>query len=94
MGLSGMAGVLGTTSAIFGAVKDVGADVIMIPQASSEHFMCFAVPEKEVEAVAEALQSVFHSALDAECLSHVPNPVPIHPDDNFNLIESNSSFQL
>ncbi|KAK7311439.1 hypothetical protein RJT34_09580 [Clitoria ternatea] len=68
---SGMAGVPGTASAIFGAVKDVGANVIMISQASSEHSVCFAVPEKEVEAVAEALQSVFHSALDAGRLSQV-----------------------
>ncbi|KAH1196303.1 Bifunctional aspartokinase/homoserine dehydrogenase 2, chloroplastic [Glycine max] len=68
---TGMAGVPGTASAIFGAVKDVGANVIMISQASSEHSVCFAVPEKEVKAVAEALQSVFHGALDADRLSQV-----------------------
>ncbi|KAH7568371.1 hypothetical protein JRO89_XS07G0282800 [Xanthoceras sorbifolium] len=56
---TGMAGVPGTANAIFGAVKDVGANVIMISQASSEHSVCFAVPEKEVKAVAEALQSRF-----------------------------------
>ncbi|XP_056164211.1 bifunctional aspartokinase/homoserine dehydrogenase 1, chloroplastic-like isoform X1 [Syzygium oleosum] len=68
---TGMAGVPGTASAIFGAVKDVGANVIMISQASSEHSVCFAVPEKEVEAVAEALQSRFRQALDAGRLSKV-----------------------
>ncbi|KAK7331438.1 hypothetical protein VNO77_25663 [Canavalia gladiata] len=68
---TGMAGVPGTASAIFGAVKDVGANVIMISQASSEHSVCFAVPEKEVKAVSEALQSVFHGALDAGRLSQV-----------------------
>ena len=31
---TGMAGVPGTASAIFGAVKDVGANVIMISQVS------------------------------------------------------------
>ncbi|XWS23306.1 hypothetical protein CRYUN_Cryun28dG0000700 [Craigia yunnanensis] len=56
---TGMAGVPGTASSIFGALKDVGANVIMISQASSEHSVCFAVPEKEVKAVAEALQSRF-----------------------------------
>lgn len=40
-------------------------------KASSEHSVCFAVPEKEVEAVAEALQSRFHQALDAGRLSQV-----------------------
>ncbi|TKY47810.1 Bifunctional aspartokinase/homoserine dehydrogenase 2 [Spatholobus suberectus] len=68
---TGMAGLPGTASAIFGAVKDVGANVIMISQASSEHSVCFAVPEKEVKAVAEALQSVFHGALHAGRLSQV-----------------------
>ncbi|XP_048130477.1 bifunctional aspartokinase/homoserine dehydrogenase 1, chloroplastic-like isoform X1 [Rhodamnia argentea] len=68
---TGMAGVPGTASAIFGAVKDVGANVIMISQASSEHSVCFAVPEKEVEAVAEALQSRFRQALHAGRLSKV-----------------------
>ena len=33
--------------------------------------MCFAVPEKEVEAVAGALQSRFRQALDAGRLSQV-----------------------
>ncbi|KAJ9177795.1 hypothetical protein P3X46_012967 [Hevea brasiliensis] len=68
---TGMAGVPGTASAIFSAVKDVGANVIMISQASSEHSVCFAVPEKEVKAVAEVLQSRFRQALDAGRLSQV-----------------------
>ncbi|XP_043712616.1 bifunctional aspartokinase/homoserine dehydrogenase, chloroplastic-like isoform X1 [Telopea speciosissima] len=68
---TGMAGVPGTASGIFSAVKDVGANVIMISQASSEHSVCFAVPEKEVKAVAEALQSRFRQALDAGRLSKV-----------------------
>ncbi|KAM7493177.1 hypothetical protein LguiB_027786 [Lonicera macranthoides] len=68
---TGMAGVPGTASAIFAAVKDVGANVVMISQASSEHSVCFAVPEKEVKAVAEALESRFRQALDAGRLSQV-----------------------
>ncbi|KAG7025167.1 Bifunctional aspartokinase/homoserine dehydrogenase 1, chloroplastic [Cucurbita argyrosperma subsp. argyrosperma] len=68
---TGMAGVPGTANAIFGAVKDVGANVIMISQASSEHSVCFAVPEKEVKAVAEALKSRFRQALEAGRLSQV-----------------------
>ncbi|XP_068654199.1 bifunctional aspartokinase/homoserine dehydrogenase 1, chloroplastic-like [Aristolochia californica] len=68
---TGMAGVPGTASEIFSAVKDVGANVIMISQASSEHSVCFAVPEKEVKAVAEVLESRFRQALDAGRLSQV-----------------------
>ncbi|KAI9181177.1 hypothetical protein LWI28_012163 [Acer negundo] len=66
---TGMASVPGTTNAIFGAVKDVGANVIMISQDSSEHSVCFAMPEKEVKAVAKALQSRFREALNAGRLS-------------------------
>ncbi|GER30601.1 aspartokinase-homoserine dehydrogenase [Striga asiatica] len=66
---TGMAGVPGTASAIFGAVKDVRANVIMISQASSEHSVCFAVPEDEVKVVAAALESRFRQALDAGRLS-------------------------
>ncbi|KAJ0437308.1 putative homoserine dehydrogenase, Aspartate kinase [Helianthus annuus] len=68
---TGMAGVPGTASAIFGAVKDVGANVIMISQASSEHSVCFAVPEKEVKAVAKALEARFRQALNAGRLSQI-----------------------
>lgn len=68
---TGMAGVPGTASDIFGAVKDVGANVIMISQASSEHSICFAVPDKEVKAVSNILQSRFRQALGAGRLSQV-----------------------
>ncbi|CAI8598024.1 unnamed protein product [Vicia faba] len=68
---TGMAGVPGTASTIFRAVKEVGANVIMISQASSEQSVCFAVPEKEVKAVSEALQSMFQNALYAGRLSQV-----------------------
>jgi len=66
-----MAGVPGTSSAIFSVVKDVGANVIMISQASSEHSICFAVPEKEVAAVSAALHVRFREALAAGRLSKV-----------------------
>ncbi|KAG2597185.1 hypothetical protein PVAP13_5KG198800 [Panicum virgatum] len=68
---TGMAGVPGTSSAIFSVVKDVGANVIMISQASSEHSICFAVPEKEVAAVSAALHVRFREALAAGRLSKV-----------------------
>lgn len=41
-------------------------------QASSEHSVCFAVPEKEVKAVSEALHSRFRQALAGGRLSQVP----------------------
>ncbi|KAK4375312.1 hypothetical protein RND71_005989 [Anisodus tanguticus] len=68
---TGMAGVPGTASDIFDAVKSVGANVIMISQASSEHSVCFAVPEKEVKVVADILESRFGQALSAGRLSQI-----------------------
>lgn len=38
-------------------------------QASSEHSVCFAVPENEVKAVSAALHSRFRQALEAGRLS-------------------------
>ena len=38
---TGMAGVPGTASQIFSAVRSVGANVMVISQASSEHSVCF-----------------------------------------------------
>lgn len=48
-----MAGVHGTASEICVAVKNVGANVIMISQASSEHSVCFSMPKKEVKFIAD-----------------------------------------
>lgn len=41
------------------------------PQASSEHSVCFAVPEKEAEQVRRALERKFRRDLDAGRLSKV-----------------------
>jgi hypothetical protein len=43
----------------------------IIVQASSEHSICFAVPEKEVAAVSAALHVKFREALAAGRLSKV-----------------------
>ena len=45
--------------------------------------VCFAVPEKEVKAVAEALQSRFRQALDNGRLSQVLNPILLKPNACF-----------
>lgn len=42
-GRTGMAGVPGTASAIFGAVKDVGANVIMISQVPTFSYCCYVL---------------------------------------------------
>ncbi|KAF9603536.1 hypothetical protein IFM89_037017 [Coptis chinensis] len=64
-------GVPGITGVIFAAVENSGANVILISKASSEHTVCFAVHEKDVTAVAEALDSGNHQDLPAGGLTKV-----------------------
>ncbi|CAI5471405.1 unnamed protein product [Closterium sp. Yama58-4] len=60
---TGMAGVPGTAADIFVSVKNVGANVIAISQASSEHSVCLAVPSHEAAKVAAALRTTFKDAI-------------------------------
>ncbi len=52
----GMIGVPGVAARTFGAVASVGANVLMISQASSEQSICFVVPAASSAAVAQALE--------------------------------------
>jgi bifunctional aspartokinase / homoserine dehydrogenase 1 len=45
-----MIGVPGTAHRLFGALREEGISVILISQGSSEHSICFAVPEAEADA--------------------------------------------
>jgi aspartate kinase len=52
----GMIGVPGVAARTFGAVASVGANVLMISQASSEQSICFIVPSHTTPAVVAALE--------------------------------------
>jgi aspartokinase/homoserine dehydrogenase 1 len=52
----GMIGVPGVAARTFGAVASVGANVLMISQASSEQSICFVVPQSASSAVCRALE--------------------------------------
>jgi aspartate kinase len=52
----GMIGVPGVAARTFGAVASVGANVLMISQASSEQSICFVVPQTSSAAVCRALE--------------------------------------
>lgn len=49
----------------------VTSKLLIYLQASSEHSVCFAVPENEVKAVSAALHTRFRQALEAGRLSKV-----------------------
>jgi len=59
---AGMIGVPGTAHRLFGALRDAGISVILISQGSSEHSICFAIPE----AQAVRAEAVVRKAFDAE----------------------------
>ena len=56
---AGMIGVPGTAHRLFGALREEGISVILISQGSSEHSICFAVPEVEAERAERVVQRAF-----------------------------------
>ena len=60
---AGMIGVPGTAQRLFGALRDAGISVILISQGSSEHSICFAVPDAEAVAAGEVVRRAFAGEL-------------------------------
>jgi aspartokinase/homoserine dehydrogenase 1 len=60
---AGMIGVPGTAHRLFGALRDAGISVILISQGSSEHSICFAIPEAQAARAEEAVRRAFDSEL-------------------------------
>jgi aspartokinase/homoserine dehydrogenase 1 len=60
---AGMIGVPGTAQRLFGALRDAGISVILISQGSSEHSICFAVPDGEAAAAGEVVRRAFAGEL-------------------------------
>ncbi|GAC1307907.1 MAG: bifunctional aspartate kinase/homoserine dehydrogenase I [Steroidobacteraceae bacterium] len=60
---AGMIGVPGTAHRLFGALRDAGISVILISQGSSEHSICFAVPQAQAERAELAVCKAFEAEL-------------------------------
>ncbi len=56
---SGMIGVPGIASRLFGALENAGVSVVLISQGSSEHSICFAVPQAQVDTARDATEQAF-----------------------------------
>ena len=67
----GMMGVPGIAARTFGAVARQSANVLMISQSSSEQSICFVVPGKEGERVAQALRSEFERELGQHLIEDI-----------------------
>lgn len=61
---AGMIGVPGTADRLFGALRESGISVILISQGSSEHSICFAVPEPDSDAVEAVVRRAFAAELE------------------------------
>jgi len=68
---AGMIGVPGTAHRLFGALRDSGISVILISQASSEHSICFAIPEAQSVRAEEAVRRAFDAELRDGQIQHV-----------------------
>jgi bifunctional aspartokinase / homoserine dehydrogenase 1 len=60
---AGMIGVPGTAQRLFGALRDHGISVILISQGSSEHSICFAIPEVQADRANVVVRDAFDSEL-------------------------------
>jgi bifunctional aspartokinase / homoserine dehydrogenase 1 len=68
---AGMIGVPGTAHRLFGALRDSGISVILISQGSSEHSICFAIPEGQAVRAEEAVRRAFDAELRDGQIQHV-----------------------
>ena len=58
---TGMIGVPGIARRLFDALEAEGVSVILISQASSEHSICFAVPQSQAETARAAAEEAFYA---------------------------------
>jgi aspartokinase/homoserine dehydrogenase 1 len=68
---AGMIGVPGTAHRLFGALRDAGISVILISQGSSEHSICFAIPEAQAVRAEQAVREAFDAELRDGQIQHV-----------------------
>lgn len=54
-----MIGVPGISERLFGSLRESGVSVVMISQGSSEHSICFAVPEGHADRAKQAVEDAF-----------------------------------
>ena len=66
-----MIGVPGTAHRLFGALRDSGISVILISQGSSEHSICFAIPESQAARAEESVREAFAAELRGGQIQHV-----------------------
>jgi aspartokinase/homoserine dehydrogenase 1 len=74
---SGMVGIPGFSKRLFGALSEQKINVSLITQASSEHSICIAISDKDVEKAKEAIENEF----SYEISQHKVNPLIIEKNN-------------
>ncbi len=77
---NGMVGVPGISARIFSALARVRVNVMMISQASSEHNVCFVVPQKDCGKAVKELQSEF----EIDMAKKIVDEINVH--DNVSIV--------
>ncbi|MFA6743312.1 MAG: bifunctional aspartate kinase/homoserine dehydrogenase I [Candidatus Neomarinimicrobiota bacterium] len=68
---SGMVGVSGVASRLFGALARVNANVILISQASSEHSICVAISQESIAKAKKAIEEEFAMEIELRLVDQV-----------------------
>lgn len=68
---AGMIGVPGTAQRLFGALREGGISVILISQGSSEHSICFAIPQAQAGTAEQIVRHAFAGELERGQLQQV-----------------------
>lgn len=68
---TGMVGVPGVAERLFGALRRANVSVVVISQASSEHSICFAVPEAQADAARGVVEEAFSAELAQGAIERV-----------------------
>jgi aspartokinase/homoserine dehydrogenase 1 len=73
---SGLIGVPGVAKRMFGTLENLGVNVVLISQASSEHSITFATVEAQVQIAKMAIEEEFRRELKANLISNVDVKAP------------------
>jgi aspartokinase/homoserine dehydrogenase 1 len=77
---SGMVGVAGVSSRLFGALADNDVSLILITQASSEHSICFAIEPKDARVAKKVIETEFEREIEAGKID------PVGIEENMSIV--------
>lgn len=77
---SGMMGVPGISARLFSSLQENKISVILISQASSEHSICFAIPNNQATIAKQVIEQIFHAEIAHDKIQSVD------VDDNLTIL--------